>query len=232
MLAKLLPTLCLLTVLASCSTAYKNTQTPDDLYYADAVVKTTRTEERREDTREERRDRYETPTTAQDDRYLRMKVRNRDRWDCLDDYDYWYDPRFDYSIYSPNRFDMWNRWNTCGCGTNVWMRPNTFWGGWSAYNPYVTVATFKNPRLGSTSASTVRAFNNTRIANSNGTQVYDAKTGRSTWRPALDRGSSIGTNQPTRTFGTGSTPSSSAGGRSGGFGSSGSSSGGGRAGRN
>lgn len=228
MLSRILPVIAFALCMASCSTAYKTTQTPDDLYYADAtvaVVKQNRNDERRND-------RFEEPTRAQEDNYLRMRVRNRDRWDCIDDFNYWYDPRYDFSVYSPNRFDVWNRRNVCACQQNVWLRPNAWYGGWNAYNPYVSVINYKNPRLGRTSGSTVRAFNNTNIVNNNGSVYTNPKTGVRSWVPAVSRPQSVGTDRPSRTWSPSVTPSSSAGGRSGGFGSSGSSSGGGRAGRN
>jgi hypothetical protein len=79
--------------LASCSTAYKSGQTPDDLYYSPVRVveeKETRREEVRRDTRF---DNYE-------DRAIIMSTRDR-RWrDLDDDYDYncSYDPyRYGYN---------------------------------------------------------------------------------------------------------------------------------------
>lgn len=227
MFARLLPFVAFIIVLSSCSAAYKSTRTPDDLYYADATVIPVK-DERNDRTR----DRYEKPSVAQDDNYLRMKVRNRERWDCIDDFDYWYDPRYDFSVWSPNRYELWTRRNDCACRNNVWIRPNAWYGGWNAYNPYVSVITYKNPRQGSTSASTVRAFNNTSIVNNNGSVVTNPKTGVRTWQPAVSRSESVGTDRPSRTWSPSVQPSSNAGGRSGGFGSSGSSSGGARPGRN
>ena len=39
-----------------------------------------------------RYDKYETYTSSEDDNYLRMRIRNRNRWCTIDDFDYWYNP--------------------------------------------------------------------------------------------------------------------------------------------
>ena len=46
------------------------------------------------------RDRYQENITYQDDRFLRMKVQNRNQWQTIDDYSYWYDSRYDYNMYN------------------------------------------------------------------------------------------------------------------------------------
>lgn len=100
-------------VFSSCTTAYKSGQTPDDVYYSparpqDEYVKAERNDDRYSD------DYYE-------DRYLRMKVQNRYRWNDLDD---WYgsERRYRYNVYSS--YGLYNEpWN-----------PHTYWN--SYYNPY------------------------------------------------------------------------------------------------
>ena len=102
-------------IFSSCTTAYKSGQTPDDVYYSparpqDEYVKAQRNDNRYSD------DYYE-------DRYLRMKVQNRYRWNDLDD---WYgsERRFRYNVYSS--YGLYNEpWN-----------PHTYWN--SYYNPYYT----------------------------------------------------------------------------------------------
>jgi hypothetical protein len=37
---------------------------------------------------------YQDYQSYQDDRYLRLKVANRNRWSTIDDWGYWNDPRF------------------------------------------------------------------------------------------------------------------------------------------
>src|SRR5688572_16770470 len=116
-----LPVLASVLILASCSTAYKSGQTPDDVYYSPerpkGYVKTDKKEDRRVDEGEYR-----------DDRYIRMKIRDR-RYDGLYDDYYSYNPYYYHyynsSLYynSPwNNHTYWNYYyNPCGfcssCGT-------------------------------------------------------------------------------------------------------------------
>jgi hypothetical protein len=78
-------------VLASCSTAYKTGQTPDDLYYSKSKVIV----EKESEDRYERREDY----TSQD-RQIRMAINDR-RWRNLD-YDYDYDCRYSPYAYGYN----------------------------------------------------------------------------------------------------------------------------------
>lgn len=116
-------------VLASCTTAYKTGQTPDDVYSSPAppeeeYVKTKKTDERRyrnyDDEEYEDYDDY-------DDRYLRMKVRNRNRWSELDDW-YFYGGRYNFSYYN-----NWGYWNDPFYWNNPWS-PVSYWNAW--YSPY------------------------------------------------------------------------------------------------
>ncbi len=96
-------------MLTSCST-YKAGQTPDDVYYSPAREAVAKKETRRQD-------RYEDYVSSEDDRYLKMKIRNRDRWSTIDDYDYWYDsryvPNYSYNYYRDNwNSPYMNNWNT------------------------------------------------------------------------------------------------------------------------
>ena len=68
-------------VFASCSSAYKSGQTPDDVYYSperqqDEYV---RVQNDNDDQK------YQGDDNYYDDRYLRMKVHNRVMWSDLDD---------------------------------------------------------------------------------------------------------------------------------------------------
>lgn len=80
--------------LASCTTAYKTGQTPDDVYYS--PTRTIGSDEAREEERRREDDRYYA-YEDQGDRYLRYRVRDR-RWNALDD-DFW---RFGYNTYGFN----------------------------------------------------------------------------------------------------------------------------------
>lgn len=124
----LLPLLSLLIVFVSCSTAYKSGQTPDDVYFSpakekDAYVRIEKDEDRRYKNSE---DDY----AYNDDRYLRMKVRNRDRWAYLDDY--YRDP----NAYSYTRNYYYN--DFCCCN------PRTYWNQY--YNPYTSRVVYVNPK--------------------------------------------------------------------------------------
>lgn len=71
---------------ASCSTAYRSGQTPDDVYYSPVRA----IEESEE--KEEKRDRYEDASDRYEEREIRMASRDR-RWrDMNNDYDYRYSP--------------------------------------------------------------------------------------------------------------------------------------------
>src|SRR5688500_3829498 len=74
-------------LITGCSSAYKASQTPDDVYYSPARSGGAHRETRNED-------RYEDYVSSQEDRYLRMKVRDRNRWSMIDDYSYWNDSRY------------------------------------------------------------------------------------------------------------------------------------------
>jgi hypothetical protein len=225
MKAKLLLLTFITGLLASCSSAYKTGQTPDDVYYSPTKFRAADEEVKREEPKEE------------DENYLRMKVRNRDRWNNLDDYDYWYDTRYDHSVYNPNRFNMWHIRQNCCCN-NSWGYGWTSWG----YNPYYPTWFIRAPYIkGNTKGSNLTAFTNKNFSNSN--TYNNPKTGGKNngfgnlIKKAFTSGGSNSNNgnswdRPARTFSSGTKTSSSAGGSSGGFKSSGSSSSGGRSGRN
>jgi hypothetical protein len=104
-----LPLLAIALVFGSCTTAYKSGQTPDDVYYSptrpqDEYVRTERRDDRRRVYEEELRD----------DRYLRMKVRDRRYANLYDDY-YSYNPYY-YHYY--NSFLIYN---------SPWS-PYNYWG--------------------------------------------------------------------------------------------------------
>lgn len=123
-----LPLFSLVIVFGSCTTAYKSGQTPDDVYFSPTKQK----DEYVRIEKDEDRQYYGTKRndTYDDDRYLRMKVRNRDRWSYLDDY--YRDPR----AYSYGRIYYYNE--MCCCN------PRTIWNDY--YNPYSTRMVYINPK--------------------------------------------------------------------------------------
>ncbi len=253
MKSKFLLSIVTVILLSSCSTAYKSGQTPDDVYYSPA----------REISYEERRDdKVKEDNFYTDDQYLRMKVRNCNRWRMIDDFDYWYDSRYSFSNCYTNPYSnsgwyshYYNSWNTsyyysncnCSCGNSysLWYNNGHYWGNWNT--PFY-VAYYKNPKYynGSTSGSFVKAYHNNSYNNSN--SIYNPKTGTSSSNNGFGNlvkrvfssgssssGSSNGGSwdRPVRTVSGGtSTTISSAGGSSGGYNSTGSSSSSGRGGRN
>ena len=121
--------LCIITLVTSCSPAYKTTQTPDDVYYSPAQKIYSS-------------DRYENYGSSSDDAYLRMKAQDYNRWAVLDDYAYWNDSRYYYNNY-------YNPWSF-NYSYSVWYNPYTSywynpWNSW--HSPYCTVVYYKNPQV-------------------------------------------------------------------------------------
>jgi hypothetical protein len=214
-------------LLSSCSSVYKSGQTPDDVYYSPAKAIADK-EERQQD--------Y---TTKQDDNYLRMKVRNCNRWSRIDDYSYWYDSRYqfdncsnyyktgwsDYSFSGWNSYSYssWGSYSNCNCNCNSsWGNHWNSWGNW--HSPFYVIA-YKNPTYyrGSTTGSNVSAYRNKKYSNTNST--YTGKAGTTYTNGSSNNGGT------TRTYTNGTSGSSSAGGKSGGYNSTGTT-GGTRGGRN
>ncbi len=233
--------------LTSCSTAFKAGQTPDDVYFSPGrsvpIVK-------EDETQRQQNAEYLDYVSSLDDRYLHMKVANRSRWGVIDDYDYWYDSRYDFGTYnyyhSLNPYTSWNpTWNL-GLTYSLYC-PG--YNGWGWNSPIYTLVNYAIPSYsggGYTAGSNITAYHNKTYNNSN-YGYRDPKTGAFT--PA-NNNSSFGSllkrvfssdnttsyDRPTRSFSTTPTnsapaTSSSAGGSSGGFHSTGSSTSTGRGGR-
>lgn len=242
-------------LLTACSTAFKAGQTPDDVYYSPgremaAVVKA-------QENQKEQDAAYQEYVSSLDDRYLRMKIANRYRWGALDNFDYWYDSRYDFGAYnynsyyynSLNPYAYWNPGWNLGIGYGR-MYPGS--GGWGWSSPVYTVIHYTNPKYsggGSVSTSNITAFRNKNYNNSN-YNFSNPKAGGYTppnsssfgnllkrvFTGGSENTSSSSFDRPVRTFTpapNNTTPpaSSSAGGNSGGFPSTGSSTSTGRGGR-
>lgn len=246
----LLLTVLSIVFLSGCSTAFKAGQTPDDVYYSpgrdreDTYVK----EEQKQIKQNEE---YQEYVSSQDDRYLRMKVANRNRWNSLDNFDYWYDSRYDFNTYYGNT--QWNRYNAWNPNWNLGIRPG-YGSNWGWSSPIYTVVKYTSPAYSSggyTSGSNISAYKN-RNYNNNNIGYKDPKTGNfiisnnrnNSFGDLLKRvftGSSDNSgsyDRPARTFSNStpnftpaSPPSSSAGGSSGGYNSTGTSTSTGRGGK-
>jgi len=123
MKTNLLSVAVLLVFATSCGTVYEAGQTPDDVYYSPANGVNKKELEREE----EAKDQYERYSELQEDRFLRLKLSNRYRFNCIDDYSYWYDSRFDFV---GNRFN--NNFNNFrynyNCGCNNGFNPGLGFG--------------------------------------------------------------------------------------------------------
>ena len=80
---------------------------------------------------------YQDYQTYPDDRYLRLKVANRYRWDAIDDFGYWNDPRYNYAYYPS--YGGWNSWYS-GIYGSSWYNPFgvSMGFGWGGYAPYMS----------------------------------------------------------------------------------------------
>jgi hypothetical protein len=148
-------------VLTSCTTAYKTGQTPDDVYYSPVRAQEETVQNDKEETANNKNDEY------YDDRYLRMKVRDRYRWSDLDD-SYYYNRRYSYSSYN------------CCCFSNPWS-PYTYWNNY--YNPYYNNHIVINPAVTTVynkpRTFNLNAYNNNALTNSNYSNPKAGNTGSS-----------------------------------------------------
>jgi hypothetical protein len=176
-------------LLSSCSTAFKNGQTPDDVYYSPGrELGATREDETKQ---QKANVQYEEYISSLDDRYLRMKVANHSRWSSIDNFDYWNDSRYDFNSYNyynnHNPYTTWNPyWNTSSyyCGNYY---PGS--GNWGWHSPVYTVVGYTTPKYGgSTSASNIYAYRNKSYNNTNTNNYgYNPKSGN--YAPATSNSS-------------------------------------------
>lgn len=219
-------------LISGCSSLYKATSTPDDIYYSPAPATAEVTDAGY--------DRYENYTSSNEDRYLRMKVQNQTLWSNIDDYSYWNDSRYDYgySCNSSRQMLLTSFYNPYGYGYGPGMYNYGMaygfgygygWNNWSS--PYQTIVLYKNPKVyfNNTNKSNLTAYRNIQYNNSNNNK-YASNGGYQNGNYYPTRNGSYNNNTtnnnytPSRSFNT-SSSSNSAGGRSGGFNSSGSSAG-------
>lgn len=164
-----LPLIALALFASSCSTAYKSGQTPDDVYFSpepkpyvsntrssNDYVQMDRENDRQYRNNNNRRQQYADPEAYYDDRYLRMKVRNRRMWSGLD---YYYSDPFAYRYMDPfmggiGFYGAYSNWN-----------PYMAWG--YHYNPYyspynhVIISNPKSPVYSRPRTSNLNVFNRT-----------------------------------------------------------------------
>src|SRR4051794_16806071 len=136
-------------LLASCSSAYRQAQTPDDVYYSPAKEKektyaSVNDKSQSDNYAHRNNSNYEDYTSSSEDAYLRMKIQDRYRWSALDDYDYWYSPNYAFNnYYGYNSFNpfLFNSW-----GLSFYYSPfasiqpygwfNSYYPTYGFYTPY------------------------------------------------------------------------------------------------
>lgn len=175
------------TLLSGCSTAYQIGQTPDDVYFSPGQEVETYASNNKNN-----EERYQEYVSTMDDRYLRMRVANRNRWSTIDNFSYWNDMRYDFSPYSFNHFNSFNPWilDPFSFNLNPWsigfgFRPginawnNFYGGGWNGGifgnrmgwgNPMFSVLNYANPKFITPSynaGSNLSALRNRSYNNSN-----------------------------------------------------------------
>lgn len=158
---------------SSCTTAYKTGQTPDDVYYSPARPQD---EYVQVDKKEKRY--YEGSDEYYDDRYLRMKVRDRYRWSDLDEW-YYFGNRYSSVYYN-------NYWN------NPWT-PYTYWN--STYNPYyyhgVVMVSPKSPTYFKPRTFNLNTYNNQAVTSGNYSSPKIGSSGpRTTYSPSSNNNNS------------------------------------------
>lgn len=128
MKSKILLLAVIVALFSSCTTAYKTGQTPDDVYFSPARPQ--QSDEYVQRDKKSAAPKYNNDDEYYDDQYLRMKVRNRNRWSDLDD-------PFYYS--SRNNFSSYNSY----CFNNPWT-PYTYWN--NHFNPYYQGTVIVSPQ--------------------------------------------------------------------------------------
>jgi hypothetical protein len=183
----ILPFLSIALLFASCTTAYKSGQTPDDVYYSPARPQDEYVRKDREDRRE--RETYYDDVTMRDDRYLRMKIRDRRYASLYEDDYYSYNPyNYHYvngSLFYNSPFSSYSYWNyfynpSCvhsyvgNIKTPIYTRPRTF--DLRVFDP-------NTPATGSFSKGT-RSYGTTTIPRNYGSSSRDNSNYRNTGRNA------------------------------------------------
>ncbi len=163
-------------ILASCSTAYRSGQTPDDVYFSPARERDAYAKVEQQQKNESRYNNYDEEYVSSEDQYLRMRVRNRARWSAFDDYD-------SYSY----RYNNWNMHNPYSYSYNNYF--NNYWSWNSWYNPYCPRVVVVSPKTNPTNYNKVRNFSLNSYTNNNynNNRTTNVKpTGRVALRPSYN----------------------------------------------
>ncbi len=212
----------------SCTTAYKTGQTPDDVYYSPSPPREEYVQTEKEEDRK-----YQYSDEYYDDRYLRMKVSNRYRWNNLNDWYYYERYGFGQNYYYGSYNNPYNSWNyfynpyCCCYGNNSYSNPKTI-----AYKPVVRPRSFNLAGYNNTNYNNVNT--KSPVSSIGGKPVYNNSNNKNngkglgnTIRTILsnnnnnDNSGSSGSSNRTYTPSTSSSSNSSSGSSSGSSGSSG-----------
>ncbi len=165
-----IPIILAIIIFSSCST-YKNSQTPDDVYYSPGTQK-----ESVASSSNSNGDYYSTPN----DQYIHMRVQDPDRWSYFDDYNYDY-----YGAYSPMGYSPYYGYGSglaFGLGLGFgYYSPFSFWNSYytwnSFYNPYYGGIVVVNPKIpSSTTYTRLSTFNPSSYTNN----TYSRSNARAT----------------------------------------------------
>lgn len=135
---------------SSCTTAYKTGQTPDDVYFSPSSPGDDYVQTERKDKRNYRSDEY------YDDRYLRMKVSNRYRWNDFNDWYSYEKYGFGYNYLYGSYYNPYNSWN---------YYYNPYCNGVIIVNPKNTYAYSKPRTFNLSTYNTPIAVNNNKSSN-------------------------------------------------------------------
>lgn len=154
MSTRFLPLLVTVSLMASCTSAYKTGQTPDDVYFSPGqegeayVVATPR------DNGRYRNYAYDNPQ----DRWLRMRVRNPYLWNTFDNYDFYSPGLMGYSRLG------WTTPFAYNYSPYYW---SNVWSWNSFYNPYYTNVVFLSPKSNPYVYNNLKRFSVTSYTNRN-----------------------------------------------------------------
>ena len=187
--------------ICSCSSAYKASQTPDDVYYSPAKPAAAR---------HINQDRYEDYIGSTDDQYLRMKVQDRARWSSIDDYSYWNDsryiPAYSYDYYLANGYNSYyfmNNWSSPYYYNPLYSGAYGLYGFYYpqfGYSPYLSSYISKRPVVVSptTNRPFLNGYNNRSYNNRN--SIYNNNSNYNRQVQGYGSSSSRRAYEPTNTY--------------------------------
>ena len=213
--------------LSSCTTAYKTGQTPDDVYFSPARPQDEYVRIDKEDSRQ-----YRSDDDYYDDRYLRMKVNNRSRWNDFNDWysyeKYGFGYNYTYGTYY-NPYNSWNYYYNPYCtntviinskNTSTYNKPRTY--NLNTYNSTAGSSTTQNNMfkyVGSANNNTSNTYTAPRNSSSRSTNSNSGNVLRDIFGGGNNNTGSSGSNNSGKSN-TSSSSSSSSGSSSGSSGSS------------